>query len=263
MPRPYPRIPFVFNYSMFLLLALALVIARCKKDKQEENPPGNETNSLSVQFLAASIPINMVDSAVALLTKENTTTPVKKVLEKKNDHFRVSLEGLDAGNWSVRMYVYSRIANDNYPRRYDLDKTISLTAMAKSFEYPAPEDRLKGDWRTRVILAEADRSIVLTVALDPSDPYYNVEMKTTRWDYVYIDRTAVYQHSDGSQRNDGDSWECGEDCFQEGQLHFDANIFSGFSQRMANRNWIRTEMLGIFMNVNTGEERTFYYLYTK
>jgi hypothetical protein len=263
MSKPNPGIPFAFNYSTLLLLALALVIARCKKDDKEGNPPGDGKNRLTVQFSPASIPFNMVDSAVAFFTKENTTLPVKKLLEKKSDQLTVSLEELTAGNWSVRIYVYSRIANDNNSRRYDLDKTVTLDASAKSIEYTAPDGQLQGEWKTRVILAETDKSVVLTVALDPTDPYYDMQVKTTQWDNVYIDRTAVYNNTDGSQHNDGGSWECDEECFQNGQFHFDPNSFSAFSQRMANRTWVRTEIFSIFMNVTTGEEKIFYYTYTK
>lgn len=261
MSRPYLRIPFIFNYSTLFLLALALIIARCKKNDKED-PPDNETSGLSVQFSSSSIPFNMVDSAVAFLTKENTTSPVKKLMEKKDGHLTTSLEDLANGNWAIRIYVYSRVGGDNYPRRYDLVKTVTLNADA-NIEYPAPAGQLQGEWKTRVILAETDKSIVLTVALDPADPYYDMQAQTSQWDYVYIDRTAVYQNTDGSQHNDGGSWECDNECFQNGQLHFDPTSFSDFSQRMNNRIWVRTETFSTFLNTATGQERTFYYSYTK
>gem|GEM_PF-6719422 len=34
MLKPYHRVPFIFNYSTLILLALAFVIAQCKKDER-------------------------------------------------------------------------------------------------------------------------------------------------------------------------------------------------------------------------------------
>jgi hypothetical protein len=256
---PKPRIPFIFNYATLFLLMTAFIVARCKKDEQHDEPV-NES-ALSITFSSGTISYALVDSAVAYLSKGSQA--MVKRMEKKNGGLSVGLQDLSEGNWNVSLHLYSRVANEQYQRRYDLEKTFSITNTANAIRYTAPKGQLEDQWKTRVILAEPDRSIVIVASLDPADPFTILSTKGGPWNYAYIDRTVKIKNADGTTYNDGAAWECGDDCFSNGKLQFDANAFVPFSRQMPGKNWIRSEVYALLLNTITGEERNFYYSYNR
>lgn len=182
---------------------------------------------------------------------------------KENRSLQADLNDLEKGEWTTEIRIYARIERDNYPRRYDLRQNIGIVPNGKGIRLPAPAGIFDDQWKPRVIIATADRTVILTAALDPNDPYTDLAVNTEKWDYAYIDRTALYKTENGEQHTDGGNWECDGDCYFDGTFQFEGNAFTGFSQRMANRNWLRSEVYGLLMNLQTGEELNLYYLFNK
>ncbi len=184
-------------------------------------------------------------------------------MTKENRLLKADLNDLEKGEWNTEIRIYARIPNDNYPRRYDLKQTIGIVTNGKGIRIPAATGLFDDQWKPRVIIAANDRSVILIAALAPNDPYTDMTINDEKWDYVYVDRTALYKNAGGEQRTDGGNWECDGDCFVDGSFHFEPNAFVGFSQRMAERNWIRSEVYGLVMNQSTGEELNLFYLFNK
>ncbi len=184
-------------------------------------------------------------------------------MQKKDRVLKANVDVLAEGEWRAEIRLYARVPNDNHPRRYDIVQTIGLTGNRKGIRLPAPKEILDDQWKPRVIIAKQNRSVLLTVALDPNDPYADLVVTDPAWDYSYIDRTALYKNDNGEQRTDGGSWECDGDCYADGVFQFEPTAFAGFAQRMANRNWLRSEVYGLLMNRSTGEELNLYYVFNK
>ncbi len=252
---------FVINAVLSAIILLA--VTGCDKENEPETITDNDA-SFVVEFSASTIPFNLVDSATVMLIKENATDTVIKKMIPGNNQMAVTVEDLAAGNWSAMVYVYARVANDNYKRRYDLAKTFTSSSANASFQYQAPKGQLADDWKTRVILADNNRSVVITIALDPLDPYFDVVIKDSRWDYGYIDRIFYNRPAGGGSQFQGSgSWECMDECFRSSGFTFDKNAFVTLSQNMAGKPWTYTEILGTIMDSETGDERLFLYSYNK
>ncbi|MCG2617077.1 hypothetical protein LZZ85_22465 [Terrimonas sp. NA20] len=257
MPKPILRFPFLLNYSTLFLLLLMFIIIRCKKERS----PVKEDNSISIHFSPSTISFDRVDSAVVILTKGASL--IRRNMIRDNRLLKADLNDLEKGEWTTEIRIYARILNDNYQRRYDLTQNIGIVENGKGIRLSAATGLFNDQWKPRVIVATNDHSVVLTAALDPNDPYTDMVISNDKWDYVYVDRTALYKADNGEQRTDGGNWECDGDCYTDGNFQFEQHAFLGFSQRMANKNWLRSEVFGLVMNQQTGEELNLYYLFNR
>jgi hypothetical protein len=254
MPKLIQKFPFFLNYSTIFLLILVFVVSRCKK----ESSAVINDNTISIYFNSSTIGSDLVDSAVITFTKGSDS--IKELMVKENGELRTDLKALADGEWLTRISLYAHDQKDSYQRRYDLEAQTLITADKKGMRIAAATGFFDDQWKPRVIIASEDRSVVLTVALDPNDPYTDFVVREGQWDYSYIDRTSLYRNANGEQRTDGSSWECDGDCYADGSFQFEPNAFAGFSARMANRNWLKSEVFGLLMNSTTGKELNLYYL---
>ncbi len=252
-----------FAINAVLSAIILLAVTGCDKENEPETITGNDT-SFVVEFSASTIPLNLVDSATIILIKENATDTIIKKMSHGNNQMAVTIADLAAGNWSAMVYVYGRVSIDNYKRRYDLAKTLTISSSAASFKYQGPKGQLADDWKTRVILADNNRSVVVTIAIDPLDSYFDVVIKDPKWDYGYVDRIFLTKVAGGtSLLQGGASWECTDECFKSTGFTFDKNAFVSLPQSMLNKTWNYTEILVSIMDSDTRDERFFLYSYDK
>jgi|GEM_PF-7116727 hypothetical protein len=241
--------------TIYVLVTLAALTA-CTKNPL---PPAPSESTLVVQFSGASIPINTVDSAIVELNNKVSGAKLFLKMSLSGSQFTTPLQRVPTGEWEGTITVYTQKGGYDYPRRYVLTQAVKLPSST-NITHNAPNGSINDTWKPRVVLKDADNKFYAILAVNPEDPYFEINMTESKWKYLYVDR-YVYQQANGTWQPVA-SQEY-EKVFAGGITSYSNYVaFRTLSNAVAGKNWSRFET---YINLldNDRYDRSLTYVYTR
>jgi hypothetical protein len=258
---------FKSTYLLRLLIictAIALFTA-CKKDKDPEpDPPVDK--ELLVNFSTASIDLGLVDSGFVVLKRQGAASQVFKRFEKKTGTLSFAIDDLSAGNWTAEMYIFARF-NASAGRRYRQDKTFTIQSggARESITLTGPTGAITDAWKPYAFFRHEQMGVSIAVALDNTDPHFDVEVRDTRWDLFYIERSANkwVQGPGGPNAFVAEYvWSCDNACYTSDKFINNNTGFLSFTQAVGNKEW-DNGLIIVVLNDYDGADVQFTHKYNK
>ncbi|WEK35796.1 MAG: hypothetical protein P0Y53_25195 [Candidatus Pseudobacter hemicellulosilyticus] len=252
------------NRFTIIALTTVLFLSACKKDKDQ--PPKPPADTFRLQFNGQTIPFSQVDSAVVLFHKEGSNNPVFQRLIKGANHWQTSIDGLSAGKYRAELYVYAQLADGNATTsgRYQLDKKFTIPYREDSLVVVAgPGAGPQDPWEKFIVLADPDHSVLLTVPLNPKNPYFEFLLQDTRWDQFQLERIAAKYGNGGNEFIAIHAWECPGSCYGADRIISNSTAFLPFVETLGSKAWDNAEVSGWVANSGTGEKVEFFYQYDR
>ena len=246
-----------------IVFILLLTTSGCRKDNK---PPPSPEKSLKIVFSTNTIDFQLVDSAYVLLQKAGMTEPIKKFFKKGNQSLDLPIGDLAEGDWGALAYIYAQLPKrkTNISHRYEQTLSFTVTSSGLSPETkPGPDGTLTNDWRPHGVITDALRSIFLTVPLDCRDAYYEFVINDPKWDFFYIDRTAMKRNAGGVEIVASGQWWCDNACYGQNRIIRNRVVFQPFIQDLGSKFWELGMVDAFVRNQATGEVAELYYLFNK
>lgn len=251
-----------FLRLVIICTAIALFTA-CKKDKDHDpEPPGDK--ELLVNFSTTSIAYNLVDSGFVILKKQGGANQIFKRFEKKTGAISFSIDDLSAGNWTAEMYIFARF-NESAGRRYRQDKTFTIQSggAKENITLAAPTGAITDSWKPYAFFRHEQLGVSIAVALDNTDPHFDVEVRDTRWDLFYIERYASKRIQGGGNGHVAEYiWSCDNGCYTSDKFINNNTGFLPFTQAVSNKEWDNGLMIVVIAD-NEGADVQFTHAYNK
>lgn len=246
----------VLKKVVFPLLLMVLVLESCQKDTSEVNPsPVPRANTLQVSFGAESMNVTAADSVKIVLTKPGQPEPIGKKCVRQDNLFTASFNDIAAGDWKMTVEIYTNEVKQNFLFTYDQDVRLPLN---NNLSISAPNNLFSANWKSWLFVK--DPAYTVKVPLDPNNPYFEIRVKNTNWDYLYMERNIRDQQS---QVMASAAWECAATCFENGPVLKDQAAFAVFSQQAQGKNWKQGEITIFLINEAGGIDHTIYRLYDR
>lgn len=266
LPDGFRSIPFFNRPQPLCLLIICTAIAlftACKKDKGH-NPPTEK--ELLVNFSNTSIDMNLVDSGFVVLKREGAANQVFKRFEKKTGTMKFSIDDLGAGNWTAEMYIFARF-NASAGRRYRQDKTFTIQSgeAKEAITLTAPTGAITDSWKPYAFFRHEQMGVSIAVALDNTDPHFDVEVRDTPWDLFYIERSANkwVQGPGGPNAFVAEyTWSCDNACYTSDKFINNNTGFLPFTQAVGNKEW-DNGLIIVILNDYDGADVQFTHKYNK
>jgi hypothetical protein len=243
-----------------VMLLMTIAFSACKKDRHQ--PDTIEDKKLTINFPAGTIPVSSVDSANIVFTKQGSSIQTFKRLDKSATTLSVIIDDLSAGNWTAVVTIYTSKVDDQSSRMFTRSVAFSLP-LASGLALAGPTGDIKGVWKPHIVMASDNNDVVVVVAADNEDPYFDIRVKDSRWNYFYMERYAHNRTGTGNEQMAADQWECFNSCYTVDKLIIDKTSFIPFTNTVKTRPWNNGEIFVVVADINTNEERTFFYLYNK
>lgn len=237
------------------------ILASCKKDNKPAPQPVIEKN-LVISFGNGTIPVSQVDSADVVLKKQGSNTPIYRRFDKGAAGLNLLMDDTQSGNWTAEITIYTKKGTDNSSRMYT--RSIGFTLpLASNLTVAGPTNDLQGNWKQHVVLASINNQVVVVVAADNADPYFDIRVKDSKWDYFYIERHAYNRIGNNNEPIAADAWDCYTSCYTHDKLIVNTTGFANYAEFMRNKVWNNSELFIIVADAESGNEETFYYTYDK
>jgi hypothetical protein len=205
----------------------------------------------------------LVDSATVVLKRQGSQTEYFLRLNKENNLLHFSLDGFSAGEWTASLYIYSRF-NDKGGRQYRQSKTFTLPLAGAAPVIDAPTGVATDAWKIFVFIRDNDYGVSITVPTDATDPYFDIQVADSKWNYFYVERTALLRHpGTGNEQMATAHWLCNNSCYTHDRMVRNTTAFIPFTQVVATKNWDNGETLAIVRNEQTGQERQYFCPFNK
>ncbi|WEK35795.1 MAG: hypothetical protein P0Y53_25190 [Candidatus Pseudobacter hemicellulosilyticus] len=253
---------------MTLLLAgfLAGLNACRKEGKDNDEPePKPEAGKLQVSFPPGTISFSLVDSAVISLQPAGSAQPARIIMGRTNKWLQADLAGLANGNWTARLTIYTHSAatGSSIGMNYALTKELVVPAdRDKGLNIDGPTGRVSHQWKPSVVIPNADRSVVLTVPLDLTDPLLDLQLADAgRWEYAYFEKNAYRKEGQTEHPVTGHFVECEGECLPAGTLANNRLAFAQMAEDIGRLPHNRGELFGMLLGKNSNDDLTFFYKY--
>jgi hypothetical protein len=140
-----------------------------------------------------------------------------------------------------------------------LTRAIKLPASA-NITHDAPNGSINDIWKPRVVLKDADNKFYAILAVNPEDPYFEINMTESKWKYLYVDRYVYLLANGTSQPVASQEY---EKVFAGGVIGFtNHEAFRPFSNSVAGKTWTRFETYVNLLD-NDRYDRSLTYVYTR
>ncbi|HEY0677347.1 MAG TPA: hypothetical protein VGD17_03635 [Chitinophagaceae bacterium] len=249
-----------FTTSAALLMITLVTLQSCKKDRPSNEP--SIEKSMKINFQAGAISIADVDSATVVLKKEGSATLFYRRLDKSASSLHMLMDDSPAGNWTAEIFIYTKKGTDNSSRMFTRSIGFKLP-LASSLNITAPTGEINGVWKPHVVLASNNNDVVVVLAADNGDPYFDVRVKDSKWDYFYIERYAFNRTGGMNEQIEADAWECYNSCYTQDKVIINTTDFLDFANAVKTKTWNNGEIFVIVADIETQEERSFLYNYNK
>lgn len=249
--------------QLSLIGGILISLAACRKDKDRPQEPVEKT--LQVKFKTGSVAYNLVDSAFVVLKKEGTSTQIFKRFEKGTDILRFSVEDLAAGNWTAEMYIFARF-NASAGRRYRQDKTFTIPAggAQAGIILDAPTGAITDNWKPYAFFRHEGEGVSVAVALDNTDPHFDIQVQSTPWKLFYIERYANNRLTGGANAKVAEYiWSCDNGCYTSDKFINNDTGFLPFTQEVGNKDWNNGLIIVVLNTLNGGHAVQFSHSYNK
>lgn len=243
-----------------VLLLGVLLLQSCKKDRPS-NGPSIEKYML-INFAAGSIPIAQVDSASIVLKKQGSNMPIYRRFDKGSGSLNLLMDDTQTGNWTAEISIYTKKGDDNSSRLHTRSVGFSLP-LASNLNLTAPSGEIGGVWKPHIVLASNNNDVVVVLAADNGEPYFDVRVTDGKWDYFYIERYAFNRNDGMNEQVAADTWECYASCYTSDKLIVNTTGFLNFSNLVKTKSWNNGEIFIIVADMETQRERSFFYTYNK
>jgi len=251
-------------YASFVAFA-ALLLSITSSCKKENNPGGDHPSvekDIVISFQQQGISMSQVDSAMIVFKKQGSQQFVLKRFDKQTNFMNVVTEDLSAGNYTMDIYIYTKKAADNSSRMYSRSIGVTLP-LSSNHVMTAPTGEINGVWDPHIVLASANNEAVIVLAADNADPYFDVRVKDSKWDYFYIDRIAFNRNGGMNEQIAAGSWECSSNCYTNDKVIVNTTAFVPFNNEVKTKQWNNGEIYIILYDSETDEELSFFYTYNK
>jgi hypothetical protein len=246
---------------------LSLVaLTACSKSKSDPQPAPVPANSLGIRFSATTIAIEQVDSATIVLQKQGSQTQYFQRFDKGNGLLQVSVESLSAGEWTARMFIYTRAEKEDKGqgvRMYEQQKTFTLPLNGASIDLAAPTGKLTDSWKPFVFIRDNVNRISAFIPMDATDPAFQVIVADSKWSWFYVERSTHKYQGIGNLLLTTGTWTCTSGCFTHQNAIINNTAFIPFSQEAPTKNWDNGEVMVIVKNMETGMEKQYFSRYNK
>ncbi len=176
------------------LMLLFVVLTGCEKDDPTQPAPHPvpqpAARELSVTFSNSSIPFADIDSVVVVVRDQQQFIKEWKTMQKGNGVFKVNLQHLAAGNYQVELAAYSKKGADLTARQYALTKNI-LLPLQQPHTINAPTGSFTDSWFQRAVFSAGQDNVLIIVAMDPRDSYYEMRLGLATGKRIYLERYSV------------------------------------------------------------------------
>lgn len=249
----------------FLTICTAIILfTACRKDKHNSPPPGEK--ELLINFSSTSIDLNLVDSAFVVLKKQDGANQIFKRFEKRPGAMSFAVDDLSAGNWTAEMYIFARF-NASAGRRYRQEKafTIPSGGAKEAITLTAPTGAITDSWKPYAFFRHEQLGVSIAIALDNTDPHFDVEVRDTRWDLFYIERYANkwVQGPGGPNAFVAEyTWSCDNGCYTSDKFINNNTGFLPFTQAVGNKEW-DNGLIIVVIGDNDGADVQFTHTYNK
>lgn len=257
---------------MVLSTTIGLLLMSCNKGKdgnKEIDGPDDPRllqpvpDQLKVYFDKSTVEFARYDSGFVVLQREGTVVQYLKRFVKENNFLKIDIDELAEGKYKAIMYLNVKLRNNNKEiwRQYRYEKDIQI--LRSGVVIKGPVNELKKDWKLYGVLADAARSIQITVPLDCADPYFEITMNNKQWDYIYLERVGYKKNADGSKTHLGAaSFECMEGaCVDNNGNRAEATTFRDWSETIGAKQWNSGEFFVMLVNEETGKDALFSHVF--
>jgi hypothetical protein len=248
---------------LLMICTITVLFIACKKDKDDPAPPPAE-KTFQVNFSAASVAFNLVDSGFVVLKKAGSGNQIFKRFEKKANSLSFSVEDLSAGNWTAELYIFARF-NQSGGRRYHHGQGFSIpTGGAKqNITLAAPTGAVTDIWKPYAFFRHEEQGVSIAVALDATDPHFDIEVKDTKWDRYYVERYASNRLEGGANAKVAEQiWLCDNNCYTSDKFINNNTAFIPFTQEVGNKPW-NNGLIIVVIADNEGAAVQFSHAYNK
>lgn len=240
------------------LLLLAVSFASCKKD---DNTPPPADKKLVIKLDNHLIGVDKIDSANVVLRKSGTTTPFFFRFQKGTTSLEALIDGLQPGTWTADLDLYTKEMPSGKHYQFVSTRPITINNSSANIEIDGPGDLdpVGDGWSARKVTSVGGNDIVVITPLDVNDPYFEVRVKRTQWNFVSVERLALF----GSAVVAHKQWQCDGNCPGVDKLVFDKTLFLPFTQEIQNVNWSKNEIVVTVGNLGMGQYYEFEHTWTK
>lgn len=215
------------------LLCLIMMIAPISCSKPDED----NTSKLVIDLQQSAINVKQVDSADVVFRKTGTNIQAKQHCIKTSQGLAASMGSLTPGTWNADIEVYTKAINQQ-SNQYVSIKPVLITEQVRETRIPGPGAASGNGWLKRHVKASAGNQVVLIVAEEVYDSYFEFRSKTTEPLVFGIQREAI----NINYRVDVETWACTNTCLNEAGRITDINHFMPFTQTILSSPWTRNEI---------------------
>lgn len=254
---------------MVLSTIIGLLLLSCKKEKDNASGEPDDpllsqpvADQLKVYFDKSTVDFTRYDSGFVLLQRQGTGIQYLKRFVKGKQLLRIDIDDLIEGNYKLTMYVNLKLKNSDKIvwRQFRIQKDIVLSRAGIAIK--GPDNELKKEWQSYIVISDAERSYHVTVPVDCADPYFEVLVSDPQWDYIYVERAAYRKTSaDNKTLIDDMAFECDNGCVDGNGFIVDKETFKEWSANVAASQWNNAELGILLMNQETGRERQVWHYY--
>lgn len=249
---------------LFLICSAIIFLVSCRKNKGEPVPPPPGGIEMQVKFTPTSIAWNLVDSGFVVLKKAGSANQIFKRFEKKTDTMSFTIDDLSAGNWTAEMYIFARF-NATGGRRYRQDKafTVPTGGMREAITLTAPTGAITDSWKPYAFFRHEQMGVSIAVALDNTNPHFDIQVQDTRWDLYYIERYASNRLQGGANAKVAEYiWSCDNGCYTTDKFINNYTGFLPFTQEVGTKEW-NNGLIIVVLNDYNGADVQFSHSYNK
>lgn len=248
---------------MWVVCCITALFIACKKDnKGPLRSPAEK--AFQINFSAASIDFNLVDSGFVILKKAGAGTQVFKRFDKKANALSFSIEDLGAGNWTAELYIFARF-NAAAGRRYGQSKELAIQAggAQQNIVLAAPTGIITDSWKSYAFFHHQEQGVKVAVALDATNPHFDIEVRDTKWDRYYIERYADNRLAGGANAKVAEQiWQCEDNCYTSDKFISNNTAFIPFVEEVGNKPW-NNGLIIVVVADNDGAAVQFSHVYNK
>lgn len=232
-------------WTALALISFIFFLSSCKKDNNPgPKPPEDYRDPIfKLDFSAATIPLNLVDSATVIFKKTGSQTHYVQRLEKTSTTMQVIINSLSKGEWTANVYLYSAVAGKDEKREYVISKIFEKGTGYMEMSVAAPNGTLNDAWSPRVHY-RLQQEIDAYIPLNPEEPYFRLRVADrTKWKSYQVTRGAYNRiPGTGNELISSGDWKCQLNCINNDKLVEDSQFFVPFANGVKNKTWNNGEI---------------------
>ena len=237
-------------------------LTSCKKDSITD-PLRTEDSILVLSFSQTTIAKDLVDSAVAFVKRKSSQTSYMLRFQDEGPGLRISIDGMQSGEYTADIYLYTRVANATSRREYYRQIAFTMGSNNGVVTVNAANGNITDVWKPRVVLSY-NKEIDFYISLDNSDPYFRIRVAdASHWKKVEVKRYANNKiPGTGTELVADHTWKCETACFNSNNLIENNTAFIPLTKRLAGKSWNLGE-IEIIAEAKSGIKTEDYFRYDR